>query len=177
MMIYVLSALLVLGVLINLCYALINGSSIQGTFSMFNQIQLYMLLPLIGAYMPNEVVLLIAGMSTSLFSFDFLPIGDIKSLSSVNDLLSYPQYNPYLYLYGLEDSSALINLSAMLSVSLAVPALHSVIVLVKLLFRKSSLGDKNKCRILVNKFFDWLTFGWYIRLVMETYLLMLFASF
>ena len=77
---------------------------------MFNILQLYLLLPLIGPYVPNDVINFIAGLDLTLVSFYFFEVEDWDILVSMKNTFSYSQSNSYLYLLSFKDGSTAINL-------------------------------------------------------------------
>jgi ABC-type sugar transport system permease subunit len=76
---------------------------------MMNQFQLYILLPMIGAYIPDKVIEFITGMSFTLVSFSFIPIVNIPLIKDAIDLLSYTQRNSYYNDIGMGSGSAIAN--------------------------------------------------------------------
>jgi len=64
--------LTVIGSLLNISSSMLNKSSPQSTFSFMNAIQLFLLLPLLGSYVHNQVVDLLVGLDFFFFSLSFL---------------------------------------------------------------------------------------------------------
>jgi hypothetical protein len=55
--------------------------STQSTWSMVNQLQLFLLLPFVPDYMPSKVSEFIFGMKKFMLSFNFIPINKISKLN------------------------------------------------------------------------------------------------
>ena len=89
--------------------ALLSMSSPQGAFSMINQFQLFILLPLIGAYLPFTVITSITGMSIAMFSFSFIPFDKIPLINTLFNVFDYDQSDDYFDDIGLTSGSAFLN--------------------------------------------------------------------
>ena len=99
----------------------INGSSLTGALGLFNNIQMIMLIPMIGSAMPSEVIVFISKLGVSLLDLSII-FGD--SDSSITSLtgLDYPQTYWYYTLIEIESGSALVNLQmSLLSVFSFIP--------------------------------------------------------
>lgn len=103
---------------------------------MINVLQLYLLLPLAGSYVPDEVIGFISGLDLSLFSFEFMKLEDTKLFAYLRETNGYKQENDYLYLAGFKYQSTLLNLINVLSIYLVVPILHILLGFIKLFFTK-----------------------------------------
>ena len=84
-----------------------SQSSTQSLFRGLNQLQLILLLPLIGAYIPVKVVQFIAGMNIALDIMTYIKIGGY--IQRKMQILNYSQTNSYLYLINFKDGSSLFN--------------------------------------------------------------------
>ena len=113
-------ALLVAGSLINF----INQFNSQSIFSMFNTIQLIVLIPMIGAYLPLDVAQFIAGLSFSLLNFQLIGLNSLLIPSIIKNSVSYDQPDNYLQLLSINDGSTIINIYSSIGVSLIIPWLH-----------------------------------------------------
>ena len=105
------------GIILAFSSAVMSMSSPQSAFSIINQFQLLILLPLIGTYLPDDIVLFLSGMDFTLFSFSFIPI---------DKLLSFADSNPessYLEQIGLKYKSSLLN-----NISLGISILAFVVI-------------------------------------------------
>jgi len=103
----------------NMSLFLLSASSAQSMFSLFNAIQLFLLLPLIGTFMPWKVIDYLTSLNFTLVSMDFIPLGKGGKMQSIMEMVDYEQTNSYLELLDLESSSAFINLLKMAITPLA----------------------------------------------------------
>jgi hypothetical protein len=72
---------------------------------MMNAVQLLLLLPLIGAYLPKSVLDFIRSMNFSLFNFEFLSLeGNPETKDEISNI-SFKQDDTVLYLIGLKSGS------------------------------------------------------------------------
>lgn len=70
-------------------------ASPQSAFSMVNQFQLILLIPLITKYLPTDILLFILGMDFTMLSFDFIPIADIPFVNGFISKFDFDQKNAY----------------------------------------------------------------------------------
>ena len=75
----------ILGVSSNLVLTMFSSSTStsSNSFGMLNQIQLVIILPLIGAYVPEKIYDYLKSMSSSLFNLSFLPTSNSESIISI----------------------------------------------------------------------------------------------
>lgn len=121
---FVLLGLAGTGVLFNLASSVVNSSSPQSCFSMLNSYQLILLLPLLAASMPNDVIAFIVGLKFSLINFS---VWDPQQLIGVRDdieSLDFEQSVPYLTLVDLESGSSAVNSVGLLGSFAFVPLVH-----------------------------------------------------
>jgi hypothetical protein len=103
-------------------------SSPQGSWSMINQFQIFILLPMLGAYMPFEVINFITGMGFTLFSFDFIPYKEIPGIKHTIQFLDYDQTDEYLDEVGIESGSSLINHISLILIFGLIGIAHVIII-------------------------------------------------
>ena len=152
-----------------------SSSSSSSSFGMMNQIQLVILLPLVGAYLPEKIYDYLKSMNASLFNLGFLPTNNSPSVVSFKSMFDFKQPNSYLYLIGLESGSSLVNILNLTVVVGMVMWVHAVSLILFWIFRKVSC-----CTWLKNlnaKILKTLTFGFYIGVYCETYILFLLVDF
>jgi hypothetical protein len=89
--------------------SILTKSSPQAAYAMINQIQLLMLIPLLGAYLDPDIFKFIQGMNFAILSANILPSEGIGSTSIIKDILDYPQPNDYLSELGMKSGSAFLN--------------------------------------------------------------------
>jgi hypothetical protein len=150
--------------------AILSSSSSQGAYSSINQFQLYLLIPLIGAFIHKDVLLFLKGFDFSMFSFSFI---DFKSIPGVELLLSmFPntENSKYMQSIGLEYESTVRNIIGTVLL-LWVLALIHVIIVTPLNFYSKKYEETHKFRRLWTTLFLFFTFTIYIRAILEAYLL------
>jgi len=89
--------------------AAISSSSSQGAWSTINQYQLFLLLPIIGADIHEDILMFLEGFSFSSFSLNFL---HLDTIPFIEDLLIYfpaGSSKEYFHSIGVENLSAFKN--------------------------------------------------------------------
>lgn len=171
------AGLVLMAMVLNILNSATNKSSLQSMFSGINQLQLIQLLPLIGAYMTYDPLLTIVGTSVTLFNFSYMSLEAKLQQEGILTSMSFTQYNSYLFLINLEDGSTMVSITNLIGVSVLIPILHIFIELIKWWLKPRIKGAKtNRWRRLIFNAHKWLTFGWYIRYIMEIYLMLLLSS-
>ena len=77
----------------NLTYIILNGTSTQSMFSTLNIIQLFLLLPLIGTDIHEEVTDYLTSMNFSVFSMYFIPLEILGDYEDGLEAINYQQTN------------------------------------------------------------------------------------
>jgi len=98
---------LAMSVVTSLPIMALNSVSAQGMFSLFNAIQLFLLLPLVGTNVSSDVICFLTSMKFSLVSMKFMPSENINDMIP---MVGSEQTDPYLSLIDLDNSSAFMNL-------------------------------------------------------------------
>ena len=154
--------------------SLISMSSPAAIFIMINQFQMLLLLPLTGAYISDQVLFTITGMSMALFSFDFLKLEKISIFYYLFDFLKINQLNSNLTKIGINSGNTIINWFKLFWMIGIFIFLHWVFIPINLKWRKSV---KSKCWVKLNNFvFKFMTFSIYIRLLLQAYIMILLSS-
>ena len=153
-------------------------STPQGAWSLVNQFQIFLLMPLTDAYFPPEIIAFMTGLDFSLFSFSFLPIKSIFGVGFILDIFDYSQTDDYYIDMGLKSGSAFVNHFNLFVVFIMICWLH---LLYYPVYRKvKRWRPKRKVsKILVRIWLfliDILTFDIYIRLTIEAYLFLTLSS-
>mmetsp|Transcript_2553 Transcript_2553/g.2186 ORF Transcript_2553/g.2186 Transcript_2553/m.2186 type:complete len:95 (+) Transcript_2553:759-1043(+) len=86
-----------------------SGSSSQGLFSLFNQFQLLMLIPMLPISYPGKFKQFILGMDFTMLSLDFIPVEDIPLVDQISKWIDLSQSDAYLNEIGLSSNSVIIN--------------------------------------------------------------------
>jgi hypothetical protein len=112
----VIQSIALVGIVTSLGVSVISMSSPQTMFSIINQFQMFILLPMIGAYMPPKVIQVLLGMNFSIFSFSFIPLEKIPLISDLINFIDYDQNDEYFDSIGLTSGSAFLNIIALMLV-------------------------------------------------------------
>lgn len=118
------------GMGINAVSSFLGNSSFQSSFSMMNFIQILLILPLIGAFMPLKVIDFIRSMSFGMFNFDFIPQPFDVSTGNGAYIITFDQSNDYLNLIGLESGSSFVNLISSFGYFAFTPPIHILLLMV-----------------------------------------------
>ena len=149
-----------------------SQSSIQSTFSGLNQLQLILLLPLTGAFIPSKVVQFISGMN---FAINIMSYANISYLYPQElQKLSYDQSSSYLYLINIKDGSSIFNWLNFAFPVLFLLWIHWLLLFIKWIIRR--VNERRWIKRLVLKLIEWFTFAIYIRMIFQYYLFLLIAS-
>ena len=151
-----------------------STSSSSNSFGMMNQIQLVILLPIIGAYIPEKIYDYLKSMNASLFSFNFLPTSNSESTISFKEIFTFKQRNYYLYLLQLNSGSAFVNILDLTTTVGFVIWIHITLLILYAIFRR--LGWFSILRKVILKLIDMLTFGFYIGVLLESFILFLLVD-
>jgi hypothetical protein len=165
--------LLGVGVAAAIGTSILTKSSPQAAYAMINQIQLLMLIPLLGAYLDPDIFKFIQGMNFAILSANILPSEGIGSTSIIKDILDYPQPNDYLSELGMKSGSAFLNQIQLIYTWCLFLSWHSFI-LMNYISSSRPLVD-SKFHSTIRDVFEWYTFGAYIRFFIESFLLLLLA--
>lgn len=114
-------------------------------------------------------------MQTSLFNLNFLPTGGSSSFINFESLFDYNQQDSYLKLIGLTSGSAFVNILNLTVTVGCMICLHITVFIVFLVARKVA-----KLRVIKNlavKILNMLTFGFYVGVYLETYILFVLVDF
>ena len=113
------------GVSVNVISSMSSASgSSSSSFGMMNQLQMIIILPLFGSYIPSKVMDFLKSMSDSMFTFGFLPTTDNVVVVWITDTFSFPQSNVFLYLLGLESGSAIVNVTNLIVAVFSLSVIH-----------------------------------------------------
>ncbi|CAI2379323.1 unnamed protein product [Moneuplotes crassus] len=152
--------------------SVVSMSSPVGMFSMINQLQLYILLPMLPPYFPAKVGDFILGMDFAFVSLDFIPTDDIPLVKEIKKLVSYPQSDEYLNEIGISSGSSIVNYLPMVVIIVLIGFLHLITTLIYVCIREHKPG---KCKKIIEKFFVFMTFNAYIRLIIQGFLFLMLS--
>lgn len=124
------AALIATGVSVNLATSFMNNSGSPSVFSLVNVVQLLMLLPLIGVYLPVNVLSYIVSMNFSMFNFDYVSIMKWDFIKTNTEEINPEQENDYLGEIGLESENSAVNITTLLGFTALLPILHLVVAII-----------------------------------------------
>lgn len=146
----------------------------QGAYSMVNQFQIFMLMPLTEAFFPVEVIMFLTGLDFTMLSFSFLPLDEISGVDIILSWFDFKQEDNYYSEMGLASGSTIVNTYTLFITFALIAVLH---VILYFFYRKVKNVDIKKfIHKVIMKVFDWMTFNIYIRMFIEAYLLIILSS-
>jgi hypothetical protein len=150
--------------------AILSSSSSQGAWSSVNQFQLYLLIPLIGAYIHKDVLAFLEGFNFSMISFSFLSLDSIPIIKNILSLFPGAPNSPYMQSIGLEYESTIRNIMVTVIVILVLLLLH-ILIAIPLQIHTRKYDEDSKLRRFSKFIFLFFTFTIYIRVILESYLI------
>jgi hypothetical protein len=161
-------------VVATLTASILTMSSFQSVWTIFNQIQLLMLLPLTKVYISPKVVDYLVGMSFVNLDFNFIPFENIPFVDFITSNIDYDSNNGYVERIGLESKNSFVNQISLFFVFLIVFIVHSKI---SMFCRLLNVNEKDKCiHKTLKKLYSFMTFGVYITLIAEGFQIIMLGS-
>ena len=151
-----------------------SSSTSSNSFGMLNQIQLVIILPLVGAYIPEKIYDYLKSMNTNLFNLNFLPTSSSSSTVSFKKLFDFRQPNQYLHLLSLNSGSAFVNIIDLMTTVLIIVAIEILLLIIYVILKITNKFAKIKS--ILWKILEMLTFGFYIGVCWETFILFLIVD-
>ena len=150
----------------------ILNSSLSSLWSMINQIQLFYLLLLTGVYIPIDVKTVITGMKVAINMPQLISFQKVDLYNSFLDLYNFGLSSTDYDILNIESKSTLYNFIPSLTLAVFIVISHLMVIFIHKLFMKYCQGDKISwflviVKWIVDKTFIILTFGWYIRYILE----------
>ena len=134
-----------------------------------------LLLPLTGAYISDQVLSSITGMSITLFNFDFIKLDKYyEFINSFYEYFAIAQSNASLSQIGINSGNVILNNLKLFIFFALLILLHIWLLPCFAYWRKSS--KVNWWTKLFNYIFKVMTFAIYVRLILQSYLLLLLSS-
>lgn len=156
--------------LLGIITTIASNSSPQGAWSTVNQFQMYMLIPLVGAYIHPIVIEFLKGFEFSTLSLDFIKFEKLFGFKDLTESFQIIEPDDYLNSVGLQYKAGFMNIFSMLSTIALIIILHLCIIL-PLAYYSSKLTDESKKKKFIKKLVSYFTFTVYIRLILEGYVL------
>lgn len=154
-----------------------SKSSLQAVWSLINQFQLVLLLPLTGAYIPTSIIDYLSGLRFLNANFAFLRLQNIVIIDYLYDFLSFEQTQEYLHDIDIDDGSTLINCLSLALLIFGVVFLHLMVGLLNIIANKEKRKWKKCCFLkFTKKLLETLTFSVYIRIYLEFFHTLILSS-
>ena len=159
----------------------ISISSMSSIWLMVHQIQIFFLLLITGVFIPVDVISVITGMKFVLFPFEYILPVKIGFHDSIANKFDFGITNSNLELLDISSESTIFNIFPMVVLLLIIIFIHLLIALIVKLLYKWKYKGKWSCilnitKIVVNKIFLIMTFGYYIRSILEVNQYILISS-
>ena len=113
-------------------------------------------------------------MNTSLLNLNFLPTSNSGDTNSFKNMFDYRQPNSYLYLLQLNSGSAFVNILDLSTTVCFVICAHIFLTISYAIIRR--IGRFTLIKKIMLKIIDMLTFGFYIGVLLETFILFLLVD-
>ena len=154
-----------------------SGIAFPSSFSciwlMIYHAQILLMLLLIGAFIPNDIIQVITGIDYFWNPFYYISANNLKGFKSIIDNFKFELSNNMYEYFKIESDSTIYNTCSFIFSLILIGILHLIITIIikKLIIRWNSEGKWSKLvKFMIcisTKIFNFLTFGYYIRLVME----------
>ena len=154
--------------------SVLSVSSPNVIFSVINQMQLILILPLIGIYLPDQIEIFIEGIQYMTLNIPYLSVDSVPESDSYLSHISEGQNVQYLSRIEMIHTSTILNQSGTVAIIALSLMAHSVVFTlfwVALLLRKSG-----KILKVLRYLLKILTFGFYIRLILQVYLFLVISA-
>ena len=150
----------------------ISSSSISSLWLMINQLQIFFLLLLTRAYIPDDVQQAIVGAKFTLNLPNVIPFKIIDLYNSEIGYFNFELSNSSLYSFSIDSDSSIYNLSSFIMLQILIMLFH---ILICLLYKLSLSWNEDRrwskivktIKYVLNKSFKVLTFSYYIRSLLE----------
>ncbi|CAI2381813.1 unnamed protein product [Moneuplotes crassus] len=145
---------------------------LQGLWSVVHQFQFYLLIPLLSPTVPDKITEFLEGMDFCLFNFDFISFDSFAVFVETEKLMKCNSESGYLYDIGIRYQCLFLSMFQFFMSLLLAMIMHVVIIILYIKFRKYESRLSWPIRYL----FKLLTLNFYIRYLVEAYLILDLAS-
>ena len=153
--------------------SVLKSSSPTAMWSLFNQLQMLILLLVVENYVPIDVKDAIIQQDFAMFNFDFIPVAEIPFVNWPTKWIDYEQQNDILKELGLEWQSTFNNLLSLMMMLIIIIFVHAAVKLSPTFKQRKKSKNENKCRRYMRntrrKVLEYFMYGLYIRLIMEAH--------
>ena len=159
-------------IVVSVIMNMLNVSSGSSIWSMINQAQLFFLLLLTRAYIPDDVKLVITGLKFALNPFFYFSLNTMSAYNSAINNFNFELSNYSLSYVGVNSDSSVYNTAPFFVFMLIVIVLHLFVIIFRKLFEKCSTNWASywfvkTLKWIIEKLYRILTFGYYIRAALE----------
>ena len=155
--------------------AILSTSSSQGAWSSINQFQLYLLVPLIGATIHENVLMFLEGFRFSALSFSFINFDWIPGFGTFISIFPDTENSQSFESIGAQYTSTFRNILGVLFMMFCIGILHLVVVL-PLHIKAMTYGFTYWFRVWMEPIYLFFTFTIYLRIIMESYVTLCLSS-
>ena len=161
---------------------IISFSSFTSFWSFANQLQMILLLILMHVYLPSNVESTIIQNKVMIDPFQYIPINRISLFDFIISWFDSEQRNSKLSEIGLESGSLVANNFSTIALILLAIFIHLFDYTLMLIFKRwnAEESDSKTLKIVwyaIKKTFEFLTFSYYIRTIVESLLIFLLSAF
>ena len=152
--------------------SLMNTNSIASLWMSINQLQLFYLLLLTRAFIPEDIQTIIKGSGFALNIYDYIPLKTMKIYPSFLYSFEFGLSNPSLDSFEIKDDSSIVNLYTIIFSFIIMIFLYLWILLIRCLIAKwSNNENRSWCTKVINwvvdRIFKLMTLGYFIRNILE----------
>ncbi|CAI2381711.1 unnamed protein product [Moneuplotes crassus] len=144
----------------------------QGLWSIIHQFQFYLLIPLLSSTVPDKITEFLEGMDFCLFNLDFISFDSFPVFVEAEKLMECKSESGYLYDIGIRYQCLFLSMFQFFMSLLLAMIVHVVIIILYIKFGKY----ESKLSWPIRYLFKLLTLNFYIRYLVEAFLILNLAS-
>ena len=153
--------------------SLTNLSSMASLWSIINQMQIFFLLFLTGAYIPKDIESIITGLKICLNPFSYFQSNSGGDSNFASSFFDFGLGNSNLKKLGIKSDSTIVNVYSFILSMMIIWVLHLWIKLIQKLLKKESQSDfwtklLSFVHLVLTKLMVLFTFALYIRIILKT---------
>ena len=158
--------------LITIITSLMNKAAMASLWSMINQLQIFYLLLLTRAYFPDDVKSVIKGMKIALCFYIYIPIKRIEVYKSFLSNFNFELIDLLLSSVEINSNSTIFNTDPFLVLLALTVSFHLCIFLLNIYFLRGAEEESRKWwtkwwKLLASRIYNFMTFGYHIRHLLE----------
>ena len=160
--------------------SMMNSSSLTSLWSMINQVQMFFLLLLTRSFIPHDIEVTITGQGFAINPSDYVPLKSIGSSRNYIEKFKFELSNTQLEPVGINSDSTIFNIYPTVITILAGAIFHLIIYMISKILMRWKLNWwswlTKALKGILNKILNILTFGFYIRTLLETQQFLLISA-